>query len=97
MTVLLTEFVALCALAVSVVCTLLVLHPQYNDGFIGRFGLTLIAIAGFARAATIISGTSHDVSNVGALLWVGLSIFMLRHLSNFYRHKDCAQSDEVTK
>ena len=97
MSILLTEFVALCALAVSVVCTLLVLHPQYNDGIIGRLGLTLIAIAAFARAATVISGTSYTVSNVGAMLWIGLAIFMLRHLNNFYRRKDCDESDSVSK
>lgn len=97
MNIILTEFVALCALSVSVICTMLILHPQYNDGILGRIALSLIAIAGYARAMTIISGTSMSISNVGAMLWVGLSIFMIRHYMNFHKRKDCPDSDVVSK
>jgi hypothetical protein len=97
MTSILTELVALCALAVSVVCTLLVLHPKYNDGILGRLGLSAIAIAGFARAATVLSGASYEVSNVGALLWIGLAIFLLRHFRNFHKCKNRPDADPVSK
>jgi len=89
------DVVAACALVVSIVCTILILHPKYDDGLMGRVALALIAIAGYARAAVMIQGNGEPSSNIGALLWIGLCIFLCRHYRNFYQRKDLPAADKV--
>lgn len=91
------DIVSLCALIVGVICVFLVLHPQYNDGLFGRLGLVIIGISAFARAANLFTGDSPPVSNIGAMLWIGLAIFLSRHLSIFMLHKDKADARPMKK
>ena len=93
---LLDMIVQFATLIVCAICVVLVLHPQYNDGFFGRVGLAMVGVASFARAATIISGIHQPVSNIGTLLWIGLALFLARHFRNFYLRKDRIDSDNVT-
>jgi fructose-specific component phosphotransferase system IIB-like protein len=66
------------------VCVLLIFHPDYEDGFFGRIGLTLIGIAGFARLVSVF-GDAHPVTPIGMVLWLGVAIFLVRHCWRFLR------------
>jgi len=97
MNIALADLVVFCALVVFVVCCVLVLHPDYEDGLIGRVALAVIAVASFGRFATVISGTSEAVSNVGSLLWIGLAAFLTRHMCNFLKRKDAPGARKIAK
>ena len=73
------------------ICVILVLHPQYEDGLVGRLGLTLIALVAWARFLAVCDTMwHHEPVHVTSLwlsitLWAGLSIFLSRHLWRFLR------------
>ena len=80
--------VLLLASITSVIATVLVFHKDYEDGIIGRFALSLIAIAGVGRVVGIMeSEFSYSVSPQGAMIWAGMAIFFSRHLYRFLRWK----------
>jgi hypothetical protein len=66
----------------TAICIHLVFHPQYEDGFFGRLGLSGIGITAFARAVSVFSD-AHPITPIGMVLWVSLSIFLLRHWWRF--------------
>ena len=79
---------AVCAFVVLVVCIALVLHKDYEDGLIGRLALATIGLASMGRLSSILErGWDTYVSHVGVMLWVGLSIFLARHLYYFLRRR----------
>ena len=86
----------LCSIIVSLICTFLVFHHQYNDGLVGRLGLAMMAIAAYARVGNIISGVNQP-SNIGTLLWIGLAIFLLKHVTTFLKFKDGPNARKMSK
>lgn len=94
---LLLDLVSLCALVVGVICVILVLHPQYNDGLFGRIGLSIMGIAAFARTVNLLSEDNTPVSNIRAMLWIGLALFLARHFTIFMKHKDASDAREMQK
>ena len=88
----LETFVAtFCGSIVCMVCVFLVLHPEYDDGLIGRLALSMIGIAGLARflggVDALIHGHPIVMTNVGMMLWIGASIFFGRHAWRFLHYK----------
>ena len=73
------------ACIVAIICILLVLHSEYEDGLIGRIALTLIIVASLGRALKIVDGDFETiVSPVATLIWTGFSLFFIRHYFRFY-------------
>lgn len=70
-------------------CAVLVLHRQYHDGLIGRFGLTLIALAAAARVMQLcmeaFNGLESVLAKPNCILWIGVAMFLARHTYNFLR------------
>lgn len=86
--------VVFCALTVSMVSTLLVLHRDYEDGLLGRIGLSFMALAGSARAMhLLIHGLDMPSNPIAVLLWIGLALFMVRHLYRFMRWRRSGEYD----
>ena len=94
-----TMVLMVCTLPVGVVCIYLVLHREYEDGFIGRIGLALISIAAFARFATTLGGGDFPITTIGLVLWIGVALFFVRHWYRFVnrskRHPYLAQPRET--
>lgn len=89
-----TILVALAAFAVLVVSVVLVLHPDYEDGLVGRIGLALIGIAALARVLGILTSEHpRQFSSIALMLWIGLALFMLRHAWRFMRWRRCGEGD----
>lgn len=84
--------VALAALCVALVAVALVLHPDYEDGLIGRVGLAAIAIAGAARSLNLLLDGGH-ASPIGVLLWFGLVLFFARHAYRFRKWRRCGEHE----
>lgn len=82
-----TAFIVLaCAALVCAICTVLVFHPDYNDGLIRRTALALLAIGSYLRFVGILEhhdGLVRTYSNVAILIWLGLALFMADHLRHF--------------
>ena len=70
---------------VSVICVLLILHPAYRNRLIRLLGLGIIAIAGFARAGSMLIGDAQTPSPIGVLLWFGLFLFFMSHVCSFVK------------
>lgn len=86
--------VAPCALSVFLVCLSLVLHPDYEDGLIGRIALAAMAVAGITRFMDIVAaGAATPIAHIGVLLWIGLALFMMRHLYRFLRWRHSGEGD----
>lgn len=92
-----TLIVFFAAAIVFAVCVVLVFHPEYEDGVFGRLGLALLGIAAIARVLGIIGGWLDDASfritEVGLILWIGLAIFLSRHLYRFLRWRHVGEHD----
>jgi len=86
--------VAVAGLSLSIVCAMLVLHKDYEDGLVGRIALAGMSLAGFGRAATIVeSGFSLGLSWVALLMWLSTTLFMARHLYRFLKWRSCGDGD----
>jgi hypothetical protein len=95
--------VVVCGLLVSLICTALVLHRDYEDGLIGRIGLAFIALACSARvmqiAVTALERWLQDIDKpininpANALLLLGLAMFMTRHFYRFLRWRSAGAHD----
>lgn len=84
--------VALSSIVVLVVCTVLVFHPEYEDGLFGRVALAIMAIASLTRCMELMEEgfTRRPFGPVAVVLWFGLAIFLARHLYRFLRwRRDC--------
>lgn len=83
-----------CAMVVAVICTTLVLHREYEDGLLGRLGLALMALAATARTLQLVeSEFQRSVNPIGLVLWVGLALFLARHLYRFMRWRRSGEGD----
>ena len=77
-------FISSCIVLVS--CIYLVLHKDYEDGLIGRLALVLIIMASIGRSGKILEYEFHgSVSLIALLIWVGFSMFLIRHVYRFRR------------
>lgn len=76
---------------VTAVCIILMLHPEYEDGLIGRLGLGFIALAAMARflgaADALIHGEVLRLSPLAMTLWIGMTLFLGRHMYRFMLYK----------
>lgn len=86
--------VAMSSLTVLIVSTVLVFHPDYEDGLVGRLALGLMAMASYVRFAELLEDnfTHRPFGTVAVVLWFGLALFMARHLYRFLRWRrdgDC--------
>mgnify|MGYP001290541506 CR=1 FL=1 len=73
---------------------ILVFNKEYDDGVIGRLGLSLIGLAALARGMSILQHwEEHAVSpslistgsSIALLLWSGIALFLIRHTYRFLR------------
>lgn len=83
-----------CAAVVFVVCTALILHRHYEDGIVGRVALALLAVAAFARCLAIAQAwmgqaPETQFNSIALLVWIGLALFLARHLLRFLRRRRC--------
>lgn len=80
----LATLVAICALSVLGICIALIFDRDYEDGLIGRIGLSILGLGAFSRFADFIElGVNMRVSGAGIMVWLGLLLFMGRHLYRF--------------
>lgn len=87
-----TEMLAvlIASFVVFMACAVLVFHREYEDGLFGRLGLGLIALGAAGRFLglldLILSGEAEiRFSNIALFVWIGLAIFLARHLYRFLR------------
>ena len=76
------------AIIVCALCSVLVFHPDYDDSWIRRVGLALLAVGSYIRIVGILEhadGIGRAFSNVAILVWFGLAIFMCDHFFKFLR------------
>lgn len=74
------------ALVVFAACAFLVFHPAYDDGFLGRLGLSLVAVVAAARILRIVFEVGPAApTSLAVMLYVGLALFLTRHTTNFLR------------
>jgi len=86
--------VAIAALFVFMICMILVLHPDYEDGLVGRICLAMMAMAALARFLAIVDdGWYMPFNSIAFLLWIGLAMFLARHLYRFLRWRKCGEHD----
>jgi hypothetical protein len=79
------------ALAVVAICLLFVLNPHYHAGLIGNVGMCLVALAAASRVGDLVEhGLEARISPQGALLWIGLALFLGRQAWRFMSRLHCA-------
>ncbi len=73
------------AAAVLLCCgVLLFYHREYHAGAIGTAGLGMVALAALSRLSHLIEhGLAAWVSAPSVLLWLGLALFLGRHVVKF--------------
>jgi hypothetical protein len=88
-----TLYLAVCAASalVVVVCLIFVLNPHYHAGLIGNVGMCLVALAAASRLGDLVEhGLEARISPQGALLWLGLALFLGRQAWRFMSRLHCA-------
>lgn len=75
---------------VAIVCTALVLHPEYEDGLIGRIALAVLAIVAVSRFpdafnSAISMNDEYKISAQGLAMWIAVAVFFARHWYRFYK------------
>ena len=86
--------VFIAATAVLIISLVLVFHPEYEDGLLGRFALCLICMAAFALGSNIIDADfAAQFNRPGIMLWMGICIFLCRHFYRFMRWRHCGEFD----
>lgn len=79
---------------VLVICTFLVLHPDYEDGLFGRIGLAMLAMGSAARLMGMLtSETGLTFNPIAFVIWIGLAIFFSRHVYRFLRWRKSGEHD----
>lgn len=74
LTLIVVAFASAVVLSVSV---MLAAHKDYRSGFFGTLGLSLIALAAFARAISILTDAPNtEVSPIGVVFWIGMACFL---------------------
>ena len=72
------------ASAVLGCCLLLVFNRDYHAGLVGKIGLGLVALAALSRVGALLEQGAHAwVSPQGVLVWVGLALFLGRHVVRY--------------
>lgn len=73
-------------IVVFVICGTLILHKDYDDGVVGKFGLGFMGLAAAIVALdTIASGVEYTPLKVNVLFVSGVTIFMLRYIYRWSR------------
>jgi hypothetical protein len=68
------------------ICVLLILHKDYDDGIIGKFALGLIATASaIVLLEVYASGVSYEPLMVTVVFTAGVTLFLLRFLYRWQR------------
>jgi hypothetical protein len=75
----------ICAITVCLCCFLLVFHPEYDDGLLGRLGMAMITFVGVARVLRYFDEIPDHVPPNLLIMWVGLALFFGRHTYRFLR------------
>jgi hypothetical protein len=74
---------------VAIVCTALVLHPEYEDGLIGRIALAVLSIVAVSRFPealdSAITMADYKISAQGVAMWIAVAVFFARHWYRFYK------------
>ena len=87
-------FLFLCAATVGVICLVLVLNKDYEDGLIGRVALASLALAAYVRCSVIVDRDFiATFSPIATLTWPALALFFGRHIYRFYRWRDCGEHE----
>lgn len=72
------------AFVLCVVSTFLVIHCDYEDGFIGRVSLAMMAVSQFLMLIGVdVGGTEYEVLPHHFIFQVGAALFMARHAYRF--------------
>jgi len=75
------NYAATTALVVMMcVCIALALWCEYKDGIFGHLGLILVGVSSFLVLLDMANGTVYQYQPLTVFLFVGIAIFMLRHL-----------------
>lgn len=81
------SLVAVCAIGLAAIGGILIRHPKYEDGLLGRIALAGIILAGVVAAlAELFSKVRYDAPPELEMLLVCMLIFMIRHLYRFWRY-----------
>lgn len=90
----LNAVVFLCSSAVLAISLVLVLHRDYEDGLIGRLALSLLGIGALARVLDILFASGPiPFSAIAFLVWLGLALFLGRHLYRFLRWRHTGEHE----
>lgn len=75
----------LCGFMTFMMCSVLVLHDDYDDGLVGRLALSIIAVAAMAGIFRIAEGNLDIVrfSPISMVAGVGVTLFFMRHAYRF--------------
>lgn len=71
-------------LSIAISCTWLVFHPTYNDTFVQRLALVMMAFASFLRAYELGIDFATE-SNTRFLLTQGIALYLIATLVKHYR------------
>lgn len=89
------SIIGICAIIIAIVCTIFVVHKDYEDGLIGR-----IALSGVILACIVVSmvdlfvDARYKGSPLELQLLIGcLTVFVVRHLYRFDRFVRCKHQD----
>lgn len=74
------EIAVMSLLVLGVVCTVLALWCKYNDGLIGKMGLAAVALSSGVGVIHYVERHGPDYDAICAVVFVGMAIFMVRHL-----------------
>lgn len=82
------------AMIVLAICVILVLHPDYEDGLVGRIALALLGVGALARLLAMFSADRPLLfSPIALLIWAGLALFFARHFYRFMRRRKRGTGD----
>lgn len=73
----------MCSLVICCVTTVLMVHPKYEDGVVGKLSLLCIAGSCAVVVGEWFDGVVYEVNPTTLGVQVGLSIFFLRHIYRF--------------
>jgi hypothetical protein len=77
-------FVGVCAIVTFMCCVVLIFHPDYNDGLLGRLGMSLIAVVAATRVFKLFDLHQYDwVSSNLVIIWAGVALFFSQHAYSF--------------
>jgi hypothetical protein len=72
-----------------IVGTALVLHPEYEDGLLGRIALSALSVVALTRIpdtvdSMLLNTPLTHISTQGFVVWTALALFLARHWYRFY-------------